>query len=190
LAKNSGSKRNNRIYVNRDIRANQVRCLDQNNENIGIIPIGKAIKIAEEEGLDLVQVSPPNGGIPTCRITDYGKYKFELSKRQKERARKQRESAIKQKEIKFRPNTDTNDLQTKAKMASKFISEGCRVRVSIKFKGREMAHKFVAENRFNEFLECMDVDFSILNEPQMDGKAMVALLAAQKKQSSNIEKAS
>jgi len=190
LAKNSRSKKSNRIYVNRDIRANEVRCLDQNNENIGVISIGKAIRIAEEEGLDLVQISPPNGGVPTCRITDYGRYKFELSKKQKERARKQRESAIKQKEIKFRPNTDINDLQTKARMASKFISEGCRVRVSIKFKGREMAHKFIAEDRFNEFLECMDVDVSILNEPQIDGKAMVALLAAQKKQPSNIERAS
>lgn len=191
MAKNNSSKKSNRIYVNRDIRAGEVRCLDRNNENIGVISIGEAIRIAEDDGLDLIQISPPNGGIPTCRITDYGKYKFELSKRQKERARKQRESSIKQKEIKFRPNTDINDLQTKARMASKFISEGCRVRVSIQFKGREIAHKYIAENRFNEFLECMDVGVSILNEPQMDGKAMVALLAAQKNQQpSNIERAS
>ena len=181
MKNNRSNKKNNRVYVNRDIRAREVRCL-KGEENFGVIPIGKAIRMAEDDDLDLVQISPPHDGIPTCRITDYGKYKFELSKKTKERNKKQRESAIKQKEIKFRPNTDINDLQTKARMASKFISEGCRVRVSIKFKGREMSHKFIAEDRFQEFLECMDVAVSILNEPTMDGKSMVALLAAQKKQ--------
>jgi translation initiation factor IF-3 len=192
LAKNNRSKKGNRIYVNKDIRSNEVRCLNQDNDNIGVFSIEKAIRMAENEGLDLIQVSPPNGGIPTCRIADYGKYKFELSKKNKELARKQRKSAIKQKEIKFRPNTDINDLQTKARMASKFISEGCRVRIIIRFRGREMAHKFIAENRFYEFISCMSVDVNILNEPRMDGRSMVALLAAQKKQPqlSKVEKAS
>jgi len=187
---NNRSNKNNRVYVNRDIRAKEVRCLDKNNDNIGVISIGKAIMMAENDNLDLIQISPSNDGIPICRITDYGKYKFELSKKNKERAKKQRESAIKQKEIKFRPNTDINDLQTKARLASKFIAEGCRVRISIKFKGREMSHRFIAEDRFQEFLDCMDVDVSILNEPTMDGKAMVALLAAQNKKSSKVERAS
>ena len=177
----SKSKKNNRVYVNRDIRANKVRCLDKDNENIGIIPLGKAISLAEEDGLDLIQISPPHNGVPTCRITDYGKYKFDLSKKEKERAKKQRESIIKQKEIKFRPSTDANDLQTKAKMASKFIAEGCRVRVSIRFKGRELSHKFGAEERFNEFLDFMEVDVNLINEPKMDGKSMVALLDGQNK---------
>ncbi len=189
MGKNNRPKKSNRVYVNRDIRASEVLCLDQNNENVGIISIGEAIRLAENEGLDLIQISS-TGGVPTCRITDYGKYKFELSKRNKERAKKQRESEKKKKEIKFRPNTDINDLQTKARTASKFITEGCRVRISIKFKGREMAHKYLAEDRFYEFLECMDVGVNILNEPQMDGKAMVALLAARKKQPEKVERAS
>lgn len=190
MGKDNGSKKGNRIYINREIRANEVRCIDKNNQNIGVISINKAIRMAEEDGLDLVQISPSNDGIPTCRIVDYGKFKFELSKKQKEKSRKQRESAIKQKEIKFRPNTDINDLQTKARMASKFISEGCRVRVYIKFRGREIAHKCVAEDRFNEFIGCMDVGVSIINEPQMDGRAMVALLVAQKNQAPSMERAS
>ena len=158
-----------------------MRCLDKNNENIGILSINDAIKKAESDGLDLIQISPPHDGIPTCRITDYGKYKFELSKKDKERAKRQRESVIKEKEIKFRPNTNINDLQTKARMASKFISEGCRVRISIKFKGREISHQYIAEDRFNEFLNCMSVGVNILSEPQVDGKSMVALLTASSK---------
>jgi translation initiation factor IF-3 len=188
LVKNSGSrKKSNRVYVNRDIRAREVRCiLDKDNENIGVISIGKAINMAEEAGLDLIQISPSvNNGVPICRITDYGKYKFELSKKNKERARKQREGAVKQKEIKFRPCTNMNDLQTKARMASKFLADGCRVRICIKFKGREIAHKFIAEERFEEFVSYIETDVSILNEPSMDGKAMIAVLACKVAQQSS-----
>ena len=185
MAKNKHFRNNNRVYINDQIRATSVRCINKDNENIGVISLREAIRMAHNSGLDLIQISPSNDGIPICKITDYGKYKFELSKKQKERARKQRESIVKQKEIKFRPNTDINDLQIKARMASKFINDGCRVRVSIRFKGREMSHKYIAEDRFNEFLDYMDVGVNILNEPQIDGKVMVALLAAKKTHLSN-----
>jgi len=114
LAKNRRSNKNNngRVYVNRDIRAREVRCIDHNDENVGVISTYKAIKMAEDAGLDLVQVSPPSKDkdkIPICKIVDSGKFKFELSKRNKERAKKQRESHIKVKEIKFRPSTGTHD---------------------------------------------------------------------------------
>jgi translation initiation factor IF-3 len=178
LARNTRS-RNDRVFANKAIRAREVRCLDQDNKNLGVLPLWKAIKIAEDVGLDLVQISASDE-ITTCKITDYGKYKFDLSKKNKDKARRRRESTIKQKEIKFRPGTDINDLQIKARLASKFISDGCRVKVAIKFKGREVAHKIVAETRFEEFLDFMEVDFYILNEPKMDGKTMVALLAAEK----------
>jgi len=190
LKNNRSNKKNNRVYVNRDIRAREVRCLNKDNDNIGVVALDEAIKMAEKDNLDLIQLSSSNDGIPICKIVNYGKYKFELSKREKERNRKQRESIVKQKEIKFRPNTDINDLQTKARMASKFISEGCRVRVCIAFKGREMSYKFLAEDKFEEFLNCMDVAVNILNEPTMDGKTMVALLAAANKKPSKEQRAS
>ena len=186
MTKNGFGKKSSRVYINRDIRAREVRCRDKDNENVGVISIEKALSMAEEAGLDLIQISPStNSSVPICRITDYGKYKFELSKKNKERAKKQRESAVKQKEIKFRPCTSLNDLQTKARMASKFLTDGCRVRVCIKFKGREMAHKFVAEDRFEEFLSYIEADVNILNEPSMDGKAMIALLVCKSQQQSS-----
>lgn len=193
MAKNRRSKNNNsRVYVNRDIRAREVRCINHNDENIGVISTYKAIKMAEDVGLDLVQISPPSKDkekIPICKIVDSGKYKYDLSKRNKDRAKKQRESAVKVKEIKFRPSTGSNDLRTKAKMASQFISEGCRVKVAIQFKGRELAHKQVAQDRLSEFFSMLEVDVQILNDPAMDGRHLVAMIAASKKKPVAVERA-
>ena len=181
--------KNERVFANRSIRAKQVRCIDHNDDNLGVISTYKAIEIAEGAGLDLVQISKQGDQIPTCKIVDYGKYKYELSKRKKEQSKKQRESAVKTKEVKFRPSTSSNDLRTKAKRASEFISEGHRVKVAIQFRGREMAHQEVARDRFEEFFEMLDGNISLLNEPRMDGRTMVALLAAVKSQKV-VEKAS
>lgn len=138
--------------------------------------------MAEKVDMDLVQISKQGEQIPICKIIDYGKYKYELSKRTKEQAKKQRESQVKTKEIKFRPTSGTNDLRTKAKKASKFMNDGCRVKVAIQFRGREMAHQDVAQDRFLEFLELLDCNVDMLNEPTMNGRSMVALLAPSKKQ--------
>lgn len=174
--------RNNtdRVFVNRDIRSKQVQCIDQNNKNLGVISTYEAIKLAQSAGLDLVMVSPiDRNQIPICKILDSGKYKYEMSKKKKDLARKKREALIKVKEIKFRPTTDVNDLKTKAKHAEKFLSEGCRIKVIINFKGREMSHKDIAQDRMNEFISLID-NVEVFDQPKMMGRQMTCTLASKK----------
>ena len=172
MAKNNSS--NNRVFVNKDIRAREVRCISASDENLGVMPTYKAIKLAEESGLDLVQISYNKSG-SVCKIMDYGKYKYELSKKEKLMAKKQRESVVKVKEIKFRPNTDINDLETKARNARKFLDDGCRVKIIIKFKGRELSHKDVARARLDEFIALLG-DGVLVTPAQMDGKNLITMI--------------
>lgn len=172
------------VNVNRGIRAPNVLCINKNNENIGVIPTNKAIKLAEDDGLDLVQVSMTKDKIPTCKIIDYGKYKYEQSKKQKLNEKKQRESIIKCKQIQFRPNTSENDLQIKAKKAADFLNEGCHVKVCVLFKGREQTHSSIVYERFNTFLRIVN-DHNLLDGhlakmidgPKMESKSLSAQLA-------------
>jgi translation initiation factor IF-3 len=124
-------------------------------------------------------ISAPNNGIPVCKILDSGKYKYDLSKKQKDMARKQRESAVKVKELKFRPSTDINDLKTKAKQAEKFLLDGCKIKVSIKFKGREMSHKNIAYDRIFEFVNLVGIA-QVDEDPRMDGRNMTCMLSLNK----------
>ena len=166
----------NRVFVNYEIRAREVRCIDQFEKNHGVIKTFDAIKLAEGAGLDLVMVTPANKNQPAiCKILDSGKYKYEMNKRQKDLAKKQRESIIKIKEIKFRPTTDFNDLKTKAKHAEKFLSEGCKIKVVITFKGRELAHKEVAMETLEEFIELVP-NAQITEELSLTGKQMTCML--------------
>ena len=171
----------NRVFINKDIRAKEVRCIDHNNDNLGVIKTYKAIELAQAAGLDLVMISASKNRSqpPVCKILDSGKYKYEQSKKQKEIARKQRESAVKIKEIKFRPGTDVNDLKIKAKHAEKFLSEGCKIKVSIRFQGREMAHKNIAYDRIFEFVDMIG-NAQVLEDPTMNGRQMTCMLAAKK----------
>lgn len=180
-----------RVYINHNIRASQIRCINQNNENIGIVSKLKGIELAESVGLDLIQVSSyRDNEIPTCKIMNYGKYKYELSKKNRTNAKRQREGTIKIKEIKFRPTTDINDLKTKAKRASDFIKEGCRVKIVVFFKGREIQYKHLASERLDIFFSLMDVGIIKFGEPKFDGRTMSMLLAPDKNKSSVTEKAS
>ena len=149
------SKRPTKIFIpyNDRIKASHVRCIDSSNENIGVLPLEEAINKAFSENLDLVQISEGNEGIPVCRITDFGKYKFEFQKKQKEVAKKQRESIIKVKEIKLRPSTEDNDLKIKADKAIEFINDGDKVKIFIVFRGREMAHKELGYETLKKFLD-------------------------------------
>ncbi|HVI42753.1 MAG TPA: translation initiation factor IF-3, partial [Anaerovoracaceae bacterium] len=136
------NKNQDRIIINHQIRGQKVFCINHENVNLGLIPLSQALNLAQEHGLDLVQVSAPSKDrAPTCKILDSGKYKYDLSKKKKEAEKKQREAIVKTKEIKFRPTTDLNDLKTKARKAEGFIEEGCRVKISITFKGREISHQ-------------------------------------------------
>lgn len=179
------NKNQDRLIVNHQIRAPKVLCINQNNDNLGLISLSQAIALAQEQGLDLVQVAP--GGkdnIPACKILDSGKYKYELSKKKKEADKKQRESIIKTKEIKFRPTTDLNDLKTKARKAEEFIEEGCRVKVSITFKGREISHQEVAHDTLNIFMEFAP-DLQMIGKPSFDRRDLTVFLS--KKDSAGIK---
>ena len=151
-------------YVGRQIRASHVLCIDEKDNNCGIIPIEKALDMAAKSGLDLVQINSANNNSPTCKILNYDKFKYELQKKEKLAKKKQRESIIKIKEIKFRPSTDTNDLRVKAKQAQKFLDDGDRLKITIVFKGRELSYRENGEKTLNEFL-------SMLTNVQVDGQS-------------------
>ena len=163
------------VPVGLKIRAREVRCIDQDNQNLGVIDIKQALEIARTAGLDLVQISPiKRDDTPICKVLDYGKYKYELSKQNKEVAKKRRENSVKTKEIKFRPNTGLNDLQVKAQRTARFLEEGNRVKITIVFKEREMAHRDVAYNTLNQFVElvpCME----LISTPAMQGRMLFVI---------------
>lgn len=170
------NKNQDRVFINQNIKFPKVLCIDDNNANLGIIPTSQALALAQEVGLDLVQVAPPNRDkIPTVKIIDYGRFKFELSKNKKESDRKQRQSAIKEKELKFRPTTDLNDLTYKAKKAVEFLEEGCRVQLTMTFRGRESNHKEVGMETLEIFLT-MVPNAQIISNPNFDGKNLVTVI--------------
>ena len=143
--------------INDQIRAKKVRCINSENVNLGVIDTHDAMKLANKVGLDLIQISnPKNGEPPICKILDYGKYQYDLSKKQKLQDKKQRESITKVKEIRFRPSTEANDLEVKARQAAKFLLSGHKLVVCVFFKGRENAHRDHAKTKFEDFLDMVN----------------------------------
>lgn len=165
---NSQDKKRVVVLVNRNIRAPRVRCINQENENIGVLSLNEALSLATAAGLDLVQVSPPSKDTPpVCRILDSGKYKYDLSKKLKEADKKQREAQVKVKEIQFRPNTGDHDLETKAKKVEEFLAENCKVKVTMRFVGRE--HQSVGIETLQKFVQ-MVATAELEGEPEVDRK--------------------
>lgn len=132
--------------MNGRIRAPEIRLIDADGENAGVVTPREAMRMAEEAGLDLVEISP-NANPPVCKIMDFGKFKYEQQKRESEARKKQK--TIDVKEVKFRPNTDTHDYQVKMRNVFKFLEGGDKVKVTLRFRGREMAH----QNLGRELLE-------------------------------------
>lgn len=169
-----------KYLVGHQIRSPKVTCIDHNNQNLGLIPTYQALKIAEENNLDLVQVNNGDKNVfPTCKILNYGKFKYELSKNKKAAAKKQKESEIKIKEIKFRPTTDLNDLKLKAKHAEDFIKDNYKVKISMVFKGREVSHQEIAMETFNTFISFVS-NVKISGTPSMEGKNFIAMIEKNK----------
>lgn len=151
---NSVQKRQERILVDMAIRAKMVLVIDQDNVNLGIMSLTEALNRAYDQGMNLMQMSAPIvGRPPTCKILDYGKYKYDESKRLKAQNKKQRESQVDEKELTFRPDTAINDLKTKARKAIEFLDSGARLKVTIKCVGREVTHPDVFRHTLNEFLQ-------------------------------------
>lgn len=162
------------MLLNEGIRAREVRLIDQNGEQLGIKSKNEALDIAARVNLDLVLVAP-NAKPPVARIMDYGKFKFEQQKKEKEARKNQKVISIK--EVRFSPTIDEHDFNTKLRNALKFLEKGDKVKASIRFKGRAITHKEIGQRVLDRFAEaCKDVA-TIESHPKMDGRSMFLVLA-------------
>lgn len=162
------------MQINEQIRDREVRVITADGEQLGIMSAKEALKKAEEKNLDLVKIAP-NAKPPVCKIMDYGKYRFEQAKREKEARKNQKVVEIK--EIRLSLNIDTHDFETKAKHAEKFLKAGNKVKVSIRFRGREMAHPELGLASMEKFAEACK-EFSTVEKPaKLEGRQMLMFLA-------------
>jgi translation initiation factor IF-3 len=160
--------------VNEDIQAQQVRLIDENGEQLGIVSTRDAISKAADAGLDLVEVAG-NVDPPVCKILDYGKLKYETQKKKSEARKKQK--TIDVKEIKFRPNIEQHDYDVKMKAMRRFLEEGDKVKVTLRFRGREMMHQHLGMKVLNRVREETDELAKVEQMPQMEGRQMIMVLA-------------
>ena len=163
--------------INEQIRDKEVRVIGENNEQLGIMSSQEAFRLAEEAGLDLVKIAPM-AQPPVCRIVDYGKFKYEQLRKEKEAKKKQK--TIETKEIRLSPNIDTNDLNTKVNSARKFLSKGDKVKVTLRFRGREMAHMNSSKHILDDFAEAL-ADVAVVEKPaKVEGRTMHIVLTEKK----------
>jgi translation initiation factor IF-3 len=166
------------VRINDRIRAREVRVIDEKGEQLGILPPFDALKIARERGLDLVEVSP-NAVPPVCRIQDYGKFLYEKDK--SENAARKKQKVIVIKEVKFSVTVDEHDYQTKKNQAVRFLSEGNKVKASLRFRGRQMAHRDLGYNIINRLIGDIGETGVVEFMPRMEGTTLHAILAPGKK---------
>ena len=162
------------LQINEEIRDKEVRLIDENGNQQGVVHSDVALRMAEEAGLDLVKIAP-QATPPVCKIMDYGKYKFEQGKREKEA--KKNQHVVEIKEIRMSPGIDVGDFNTKLKNAQKFLSDGNRVKVSVRFRGREMAHTEIGRDLLNKFAElCTEVS-TLDKAAKLEGRNMSIFLS-------------
>ena len=162
------------LMINERIRDREVRLVSESGEQLGIMSSREALKLAREADLDLVKIAP-NAKPPVCKIIDYGKYRYELARKEKEAKKKQKTMEVK--EVRLSPNIDTNDLNTKANQARKFITKGDKVKVTLRFRGREMAHVNYSKQILDSFYERLE-DIAVVDKnPKMEGRSMVMFLS-------------
>ena len=160
--------------VNTDILNDEVRCISPEGEQLGVMKTADAIAQADAQGLDLVEVSP-NTDPPVCKILDYGKFKYEAKKKKNEAKKKQK--IIEVKEIKLRPNIDEHDYQVKMRNVQKFLDEGDKVKVTMRFRGREMAHQELGVNVLNRVRDDTEDVAKIEAFPKLEGRQMIMVIA-------------
>ena len=159
--------------INGQIRDKEVRVISENGEQLGIMSSKDAMKLAREAELDLVKIAP-KAQPPVCKIIDYGKYKYELARKEKEAKKKQK--TVEVKEVRLSPNIDTNDLNTKMNNAKKFITKGNKVKVTLRFRGREMAHMQQSKHILDDFAEML-ADVAVIEKPaKQEGRSMSMVL--------------
>lgn len=163
--------------INEQIRDKEVRLVGEDGEQLGIMPARDALKMAQEAELDLVKIAP-GAKPPVCKIIDYGKYRYELARKDKEARKKQK--IIEIKEVRLSPNIDTNDLNTKVSAARKFLEKGDKVKVTLRFRGREMAHMSKSRYILDDFAESL-ADLAVIDKPsKVEGRSMVMFLTAKR----------
>ncbi len=165
------------LPINEQIRFKEVQVIDEQGQKIGKLPINKALEIAMEKNLDLVLVSS-NIENPVCKIMNYGKHKFEQAKREKESRKKQK--VIECKEIRVTPNIETHDFNFKAKNARRFLTEGNKVKITVRFRGREVNYVKMGEDVLNKFIENLNDVSTLEKKPFLEGKNMFIILAPTK----------
>ena len=159
--------------VNARIRAPEIRLIGPNGENVGVVAPDRAMALAEQVGLDLVEISP-NATPPVCKIMDFGKFKYDQQKREAEAKKKQK--TIEVKEVKFRPNTDTHDYDVKMRNVTRFLEAGDKVKITMRFRGREMAHQNLGRDLLERVATDVDGLGKVENMPKVEGRQMVMMI--------------
>ncbi|HOQ74726.1 MAG TPA: translation initiation factor IF-3 [Limnochordia bacterium] len=179
------------LRVNEGIRAREVRVVDTNGEQLGIMSVREALNIAADRGLDLVEVAP-NARPPVCRIMDYGKHRYEQSKRDKAAKKKQR--IVNVKEIRMSPKIDEHDFEVKLRAADRFLKAGDKVKVAVRFRGREIVHADLAKTKLENLAAQLREIAVVERPPKLEGRQMIAVLAprtdgqkTEKKKAENVE---
>lgn len=162
------------LRVNQQIRVREVRVIDEEGQQLGIFPTHEALRLAYERSLDLVEVAP-NAIPPVCRFLDYGKFQYERQKKEREARRAQK--IIEVKEIRLRPRTGEHDLDTKVRHALEFLDEGSKVKVAVRFRGREITHPEIAREQLEEFVAKVGSAAVVEAQPSMEGKNLFLLLS-------------
>ena len=164
--------------ANERIRALDVQVIGSDGGNLGAMPLNKAIELAKQEGLDLIEISP-NANPPVCKIMDYGKHVFDLKKQKAANKKKQRRIHVK--EIKFRPGTEEGDYQVKLRNLIRFLTDGDKAKVSLRFRGRELAHQHLGQELVEKIRDDLSEYGTVEQEPKMEGRQIVMVLAPVKK---------
>jgi translation initiation factor IF-3 len=163
--------------INEKIRAKEVRLIGEDGEQLGIMTSREALDKAREADLDLVMVAP-NGKPPVCKIIDYGKYRYELARKEKEAKKKQKTIEIK--EIRLSPNIDSNDLNTKLSAARKFLAKGNKVKITLRFRGREMAHMATSRHILDDIAQQLE-DIAVVEKPSKQEGRVISMVLTEKK---------
>lgn len=165
------------LQINEQIRDKELRVIDSDGTQLGIMPLRRAMELAEQKNLDLVKIAP-QANPPVCKIIDYGKYKYELTRKEKEAKKKQK--TVEVKEVRLSPNIDTNDLNTKVNNAKKFITKGNKVKVTLRFRGREMAHVQQSKHILDDFAKLLEDVAAVEKPAKLEGRNMSMVLTVKR----------
>lgn len=169
----------NNLLINEQIKVSQVLVIGPNGEQVGVKPIKDALTLASYTGLDLVLLNP-NANPAVCKIMDYNKFKYEKAKQQKDALKKQRANMVETKEFRLSPVIDVGDFETKIKQVTKYLVKGDKIKVTIRFKGRQMAHTEIGKEVLEKFAERLSDISDIEQQPKLDGRSMIMLLTPKK----------